>query len=200
MYVAAARTIHQNADSNQRLLIEAPFFEKKRKHRPSPDFLSSWAEPGGPDPDDTFLLSPSVIALRKHVVTWSQAGEFWLLTDGSRRMQLPEFLWWPKCGATTCSLIEVHGWHDGNPKETRRQAEERDLLTDVTQTPSSGGIIVKAVVCDQGANNCTLARRLGVTPDHPFFLVGDTQCRLQPGTMPEPLPAIKTDEFDLPDE
>ncbi|KAG0422684.1 hypothetical protein HPB47_001509 [Ixodes persulcatus] len=98
--------------------------------------------------------------------------------------------------SSSCSLIEVHGWHDGNPKETRRQAEERDLLTDVIQNPSSGGIFVKAVVCDQGASNCTLARRLGVTPDHPFFLVGDTQ----PATMPEPLPAIKTDEFDLPDE
>ncbi|KAG0410844.1 hypothetical protein HPB47_012026 [Ixodes persulcatus] len=96
----------------------------------------------------------------------------------------------------SCSLIEVHGWHDGNPNETRRQAEERDLLTDVIENPNSAGIFVKAVVCDQGASNCTLARRLGGTPDHPSFLVSDTQ----PATMPEPLPAIKTDEFDLPDE
>ncbi|KAG0416139.1 hypothetical protein HPB47_006686 [Ixodes persulcatus] len=51
----------------------------------------------------------------------------------------------------------------------------QDLLIEVIQSLSSGGIFVKAVVCDQGASNCTLARRLGVTPDHPFFLVGDTQ-------------------------
>ncbi|KAG0413605.1 hypothetical protein HPB47_009258, partial [Ixodes persulcatus] len=50
-----------------------------------------------------------------------------------------------------------------------------DLLSVVIRNLSSNGIFVKAVVCDQGAINCTLARRLGVTPDNPFFIVGDTQ-------------------------
>uniref|UniRef100_A0A6B0V389 Putative transposase n=1 Tax=Ixodes ricinus TaxID=34613 RepID=A0A6B0V389_IXORI len=35
---------------------------------------------------------------------------------------------------------------------------------------------------------------------HCWWNRGTFRCRLQPATMSEPLPAIKTDEFDLPDE
>ncbi|KAM7307945.1 hypothetical protein ISCGN_011581 [Ixodes scapularis] len=44
-----------------------------------------------PDPDEAFLLSPYCSrCARQHVVTRSQAGEFSLLTDGSKERTLPE--------------------------------------------------------------------------------------------------------------
>ncbi|KAG0437470.1 hypothetical protein HPB47_017434 [Ixodes persulcatus] len=47
------------------------------------------------------------------------------------------------------------------------------MIIDIIQDLGSGGVLVKAVICDQGGSNRTMATKLGVTPDHPFFMVGD---------------------------
>ncbi|KAG0439971.1 hypothetical protein HPB47_016449 [Ixodes persulcatus] len=45
------------------------------------------------------------------------------------------------------------------------------MIIDIIQDLGSGGVLVKAVICDQGGSNHTMATKLGVTPDHPFFVV-----------------------------
>lgn len=47
----------------------------------------------------------------------------------------------------------------------------RELLAELIQKLKLANIVVKAVICDQGTNNCALARMLGVSPLKPFFIV-----------------------------
>ncbi|XP_064465409.1 uncharacterized protein LOC135376898 [Ornithodoros turicata] len=50
-----------------------------------------------------------------------------------------------------------------------------DLLQDLIRQLHSLGVFVKAVVCDQGASNCALCRKLGISPSKPYLCVDESK-------------------------
>lgn len=60
-------------------------------------------------------------------------------------------------------------------KSTASPGTVECLLVDLIRRLNSADIFVKAVICDQGASNCALARRLDVSPSRPFFTVDQSK-------------------------
>ncbi|XP_064473292.1 uncharacterized protein LOC135387973 isoform X2 [Ornithodoros turicata] len=51
----------------------------------------------------------------------------------------------------------------------------QDLIQDLIRQLKSLDISVKAVVCDQGASNCALSRKLQISPTKPYFCVDESK-------------------------
>lgn len=57
--------------------------------------------------------------------------------------------------------------HNSTPADTIKV-----LLQEIITKLQTVDIWVKAVICDQGANNVSVATRLNITPEQPYFMVG----------------------------